>query len=150
MMAKARTGAVDKFGHSSGEELERASRRRRFAIVGALFALGMGAGAYGGWKLAETRADLTQPWSPTIRHIIAGLYLAAMIFGSIALDKHLDEVERQVQYKAAAVAGGAYAVVYPTWFLLWKGGFVAEPIHWVLFILFWVALASSTLYYRNR
>ncbi|WP_331041222.1 hypothetical protein [Allosphingosinicella sp.] len=141
---------VDDLGRGAGEEMERAQRRRRGVIVGTLFVLGTITGAYGGWTMAETDFDLSQPWSPTICLILAGIYLAAMLFGSIALSKQMDEVERQVHYKAAGVAGGTYAVVYPTWFLLWKGGFVPEPIHWALFILFWVALAASTLYYRFR
>ena len=137
-------------GRGAGEEMERAQRRRRRVIIGILFALGLVTGAYGGYRMAETDFDLAQPWSPTICLVLAAAYVAAMILGSIALDKHMDEVERQVHYKAAAVAGGVYAIVYPTWFLLWKGGFAGEPIHWALFILFWVALAASTVYYRYR
>lgn len=148
MMAKARNRAVGNRG--AGEEMERASRKKRSAIVGILFVLGLVTGAYGGYKMAVSDFDLSQPWSPTVCLVLAGLYVAAMIFGSIALEKHMDEVERQIHYKAAAAAGGVYAIVYPTWFLLWKGGFVAEPIHWALFVLFWVALATSTLYYRYR
>jgi len=130
--------------------MERASRRRRSVIIGTLFVLGLVTGAYGGWTLAASDFDLSQPWSPAVCLVLAGLYLAAMLFGSIALSRNMDEVERQVHYRAAGAAGGAYAVVYPTWFLLWKGGFVGEPVHWAFFILFWVVLAASTIYYRYR
>ena len=34
----------------------------------------------------------------------------------------MDEVERQRGYKAVSFAGAVLMVVYPTWFLLWKGG----------------------------
>jgi hypothetical protein len=33
---------------------------------------------------------------------------------------------------------------------MWKGGFVPEPIHWALFVAFWVALVGAALYYRFR
>ena len=62
----------------------------------------------------------------------------------------MDELERQNNYRAAAFAGTVYIVAYPVWFLLWKGGFVPEPIHWMLFGLFWAALCISYLYYRFR
>jgi hypothetical protein len=30
------------------------------------------------------------------------------------------------------------------------GGFVAEPVHWMLFVLFWLSLALAALWYRFR
>jgi len=147
---RMRGTAVADRGRGHGERMERTQSRRRKTIIGTLFVLGMISGAYVGYTVAEDGFDPSRQWSPTVCLVLAGTYLAAMIFGSIALSKHMDEVERQVQYKAAAAAGGLYAIVYPVWFLLWKGGFVAEPIHWALFLLFWVALAVSALYYRFR
>jgi len=133
-----------------GERLERSQSRRRKTIVWILFGLGLISGVYIGYTVAHDGFDFSRPWSPTACALMAVSYLAAMVFGSIALSKHVDEVERQVHYKAAAAAGSVYAIVYPVWFLLWKGGFVVEPIHWALFILFWMALALSSLYYRFR
>jgi hypothetical protein len=62
----------------------------------------------------------------------------------------MDEVERQRSYKAGSLAGATLIVVYPVWFLLWKGGFVVEPIHWVLFVLFWLGLAFGMIWYKYR
>ena len=50
----------------------------------------------------------------------------------------------------SALAGAGYMLAYPAWFLLWKGGVVAEPIHWVLFVGFWLLLAGGTIFYRFR
>ena len=150
MMGMTGTSPVAEQVRGHGEELERTQRRRRRVIIGTLFVLGMISGAYMGYTVAHDDFGFSAPWSPTACLILAAMYLAAMTFGSYALSKHMDEVERQVQYKAAAAAGALYATVYPLWFLLWKGGFVAEPIHWALFLLFWLALAASTIFYRFR
>jgi hypothetical protein len=81
---------------------------------------------------------------------LAGIYLIAVIGGGILLNTVMDEVERQRGYKAVSFAGTVLMVVYPTWFLLWRGSFVAEPVHWMLFLLFWLSLALATLWYRFR
>ena len=133
-------------GEGEGERRERAARRRTWAIKGGLFAAGLAAGAYiGGTHAAHGWAA---PWSPLAALLIAGTYLAAMVAGSILLARNIDELERHRQYKVAAAAAGGYALIYPLWFALWKGGFVPEPVHWILFLLFWVILAGAALRYR--
>ncbi|HYD38371.1 MAG TPA: hypothetical protein VEA60_12200, partial [Allosphingosinicella sp.] len=89
-------------------------------------------------------------WSPTFAALLAGLYLVAVVGGGVLMNGVMDEIERQRGYKAVSFAGAALMVVYPTWFLLWKGGFVAEPVHWMLFVLFWLSLALASLWYRFR
>jgi hypothetical protein len=133
-----------------GERVERAKRRRRLWLFAALFAAGFPCGVYLGYILAANDYDLAAPWNPTIALAITALFLLAMTVGSILLAKQIDEVERANQSKAAAVAGSVYVVLYPTWFFLWKGGFAPEPIHWALFIAFWLVLVGAALYYRFR
>jgi hypothetical protein len=133
-----------------GERRERGARRARFGIKAALFAVGLFTGLYVGGNFVGDGFDFSGPWSPTAAAAIAVVYLAAMAVGSLLMSRHMDELERDRGYKAAAAAGAAYVLVYPVWFALWKGGFVPEPVHWMLFLLFWVTLALAALFYRFR
>jgi hypothetical protein len=134
-----------------GERREAARQRRRWLVVGALFACGLITGIYmgrtDGAALVDGRAG---SWSPMAALALAALYLSAILGGSFVMNGIMDEVEKERGYKSAAFAGAALIIVYPTWFLLWKGGFVSEPIHWVLFLLFWLSLALASLWYRFR
>jgi hypothetical protein len=119
--------------------------------VVALGVAGFVPGLYLGWNdgaaLAGSRSGL---WPPALVAVLAGLYLVAVIGGGFLLRGVTDEVERQNAYKAASFAGMMLMLVYPIWFLLWRGGFVPEPIHWVLFVTFWLSLALASLWYRFR
>ena len=134
-----------------GERRDSARRRKRWLIIAAIAVLGGVPAYYAGYQdgaaLAQNR-PLT--WSPTLAAVLAGLYLVVMIGGSLLLHTVTDELERQRGYKAASLAGLILMLVYPTWFLLWRGGFVPEPVHWMLFVLFWLSLALASLYYRFR
>ena len=141
----------DSAPRGEGERHEAARRRKRRLIVSALAVAGFIPGLYLGYNdgaaLAESRPAV---WSPALSLGLVGLYLAAVIGGGVLLGKAADEVERLNGYKAASFAGMALMVVYPVWFLLWRGGFVPEPVHWMLFLLFWLSLALASLYYRFR
>lgn len=133
-----------------GERRERAARRVRYGIKGALFVTGLAVGVYVGKMLVGGDFDFAAPWPPAAAVAIAAIYLVAIVAGSLLISRSLDELERSRTYRAAAAAGNVYLVVYPIWFALWKGGFVPEPVHWALFILFWLSLALATLWYRFR
>ena len=134
-----------------GERREAARRRKRWLIVAALALVGVVPGFYMGYQdgaaMAQSRPSV---WSPTVAALLAGVYLVAVIGGGLLMSKVMDEVERQRGYKAVSFAGTVLMVIYPTWFLLWRGGFVPEPVHWMLFVLFWLSLALATLWYRFR
>lgn len=134
-----------------GERREAARRRKRWWIVAALAGVGFVPGLYIGFQQGAAAAQ-DQPliWSPTVAALLAGLYLVAVAGGGLLMNSVMDEIERQRGYKAVSFAGAALMVVYPTWFLLWKGGFVPEPVHWMLFVLFWLSLALASLWYRFR
>lgn len=133
-----------------GERAEAASRRKRIAILSALFAAGLFTGFYIGFTDASTLFDGKAKWSPGVSLALLATFLIAMIGGSFALKDHMDEVQRQTAYKAGSFAGAAYLIGYPAWFLLWKGDFVAEPHHAVLFVMFWLSLAGASIWYRFR
>lgn len=134
----------------AGELVASRIDRRMKMVKGLLFGIGLACGAYIGFYIGSNDLDFGTAWPPAIAAGIASLYVLAMLFGSIALSRLMDEVERVRSYKAAAFAGSVYLVVYPVWFLLWKGGFLIEPIHWALFAGFWACLAGAALYYRLR
>ena len=137
---------VDK---GEGEARERARLRKRHTIMAALLIPGFLIGVYVGKTDQGALIDGTGGalW-PALSIILSILYLAAICGGTFLLNSSVDEHEKYNSYKAVSSAGGVYIMVYPVWFLLWKGGFVLEPIHWVLFVGFWLALAVSSLYYR--
>lgn len=134
-----------------GERREAARRRKRWLIVAALALVGVVPGFYLGYQDGAAMAQ-SRPleWPPALAAGLAGVYLLAVFGGGFLMSKVMDEVERQRGYKAVSFAGAALMVVYPTWFLLWRGGFVTEPVHWMLFALFWLSLALATLWYRFR
>ena len=132
----------------SGEQIARRTARNRMIIFGMLFGVGLAAGIAAGNHAADNGFSGT--WPPAISIGTAIVYVIAIIAGSVALSRVTDEVERAQSYKAVALAGAGYMLAYPVWFLLWKGGVVAEPIHWVLFVGFWLLLAGGTIFYRFR
>jgi MFS family permease len=133
-----------------GERLNRKRERQARAIKATLFGIGMLSGAWIGYFLASNDFALDAPWPPAIAIGLAVLYVAAILIGSMLLHKHIDEVERMRTYKAVTLAGTAYMIAYPVWFLLWKASLVAEPVHWILFIAFWALLIGAAFYYRSR
>jgi hypothetical protein len=141
----------DSAPRGEGERRDSARRRKRWVIIVALAVAGFVPGLYLGYNdgaaLAESRPAV---WTPMLSLGLIALYLAAIIGGGFLLRSVTDEVERQNAAKAASFAGMALMVVYPVWFMLWKGGFVPEPVHWMLFILFWLSLALASLWYRFR
>ena len=134
-----------------GERREAARQRKRWLIVAGLFAIGVASGYSAGHYNVEPEAvPGAWAWSPAVALALAGIYLVASIGGTFLMNAVLDEVDRQRSYKAMNVAGTALIVVYPAWYMLWRGGLAVEPIHWALFALFGLSLALATLWYRFR
>jgi hypothetical protein len=134
-----------------GERREASRRRQRWLIVAGLALVGIVPGFYLGYQDGAAIAQ-SRPlaWPPALAAGLAGLYLLAVIGGGMLMNRVMDELERQRGYKAVSAAGTVLMIVYPTWFLLWRGGLVPEPVHWMLFVLFWASLALATLWYRFR
>ena len=77
-------------------------------------------------------------------------FLIAVVGGGVVLHRSTDEVERHGQYKAVALAAAVYMRLYPSWFMLWKGGHNPEPNHAIVFVVFRLSLACATVWYRLR
>ena len=146
MMAKA-NGFRDE---QSGEALERSRRRRKLFLLGVLVGGGFAAGFLSGFTQADKLFDPAQKWPPALGLGLAIAYLVAAIGGGLLYSRHTDEVERLGQYKAVTLGAGAYIIVYPVWLLLWKSGFVPEPMHFVLYILFMAVFLAASVFYRVR
>ena len=135
---------------ATGETLERARRRRKYWLLGVLVGVGFTAGFLSGFTQADGLFDPAQKWPPALGLGLAIAYLVAAVGGGILYSRHTDEFERASQYKAVTLGAGAYIVVYPVWLLLWKSGFVPEPMHFVLYLLFMVTILGASLFYRVR
>jgi len=133
-----------------GEALERARQRRKRGVLGALFMVGAIGGAIVGAREADRLFDLAQPWPPLLCLALAIGFLIAVAAGSVVLSREMDEVERLAKLKATRAGATVYLVGYPIWFLLWKGGFVPEPMHVALFAATIIALILASLFYRFR
>jgi MFS family permease len=149
MMVQARRPGVSELV-SEGERLERNRRRRKLLIIGALAMVGgVGGGIVGGHE-ADRLFDLAHPWPPTLCLILALLLLVAVGIGKFALRGQIDEVELLTKLKATHVGASLFLIGYPIWFLLWKGGFVPEPQHVVIYAVLLVVMLLASLFYKFR
>jgi hypothetical protein len=148
-MAQMRPSGVSESG-LSGEAIERGRRRRKLTILALIFLLAFPAGFLVGFTEAEELLISEDRWPPALALGLSFAYLGLVLGGALALSRQVDEVERMITYKAANVAAGAYAIIYPVWFLWWKGGFVAEPMHLALYAGFLIVFALASLFYRFR
>ena len=145
MMAKA-----SELQGASGETLERSRRRRKFWLLGILVVICFTAGFLSGFTQADRLFDPAHKWPPALGLGLAIAYLVAAVGGGILYSRHTDEFERATQYKAVTLGASAYIVVYPVWLLLWKSGFVPEPMHFIIYLLFMVTILAGSLFYRVR
>src|ERR1051325_5537066 len=114
MVKSVRAGVSDV--PSEGERIERARQRRKLAIlIGVALVGGVGGGIVGAQQ-GDNLFNLAAPWPPALCVALAIAYLVAVIAGSVALSRQVDEVERATKRKAAMVAAKAYGILYPIWF----------------------------------
>ena len=81
---------------------------------------------------------------------LAAALLVAVVIGKFALRGQLDEVEKLAKLKATNVGASLFLIGYPIWFLLWKGGFVPEPQHVVIYAVLLVVMLLASLFYKFR
>jgi len=85
-----------------------------------------------------------------LRAPAAAVTLLVLAIGSILFFRRIDEFERQDNLFASAVATNVVLIGYPVWFMLWKGGWVAEPEHSLVFAALFVAASVAYLYRKFR
>ena len=149
--AMARPERFGEMSRGEGERREAAARRKRMMLFGCLFAGGLATGFYVGFREAGAIFHGEDGlWSPALALGMIAFFLIAIAAGSWILNGVMDELERARTYKAASMGGTLFMLAYPVWFLLWKGGFVREPIHWVMYAFFVFALLGAMAWYRIR
>ena len=148
MMSKA--APMSDGPRGEGERADALRRRKRYAVIAVLFAAGLFSGFYVGKTDPQSLFNAEASWNPAVSLLLTAVFLLAVVGGGFALHGNTDEVERQGQYKAVSLAAAVYMLLYPSWFMLWKGGHVPEPNHGILFVVFWLSLACASLWYRFR
>ncbi|NNC46932.1 MAG: hypothetical protein HKO13_00670 [Sphingomonas sp.] len=134
----------------TGEERLKRKTRRKWAIMGVLFVIGLVVG-FTAARMEDIRGyDFAGPWPPEIALGILAAFLVTISIGSWLQHREMDDYERDINRKAAAFAAMVILVGYPVWFLLWKAGMVIEPVHWMIFIGGYIALYAGLLFYRYR
>ena len=148
---QAGTAAMTDLPSGEGERREAMMRRRRVLVIGTLAVAGFATGFYVGFGegLTAFRGAGTI-WTPTLAVAMILCFAVAVIGGTWILNGVMDELERERSYKAASFGSAVFLIGYPIWFLLWKGGFVAEPVHWLIYAIVVVAMLLATLWYRFR
>jgi hypothetical protein len=149
MMAETgTTGVSEPIG--TGEKVERRQKWRRTLILGLL----MAAGGITGFALATTQEDgagFHQGAIPARVAIgLAALWLVSVVGGSFWLKRHIDEIEQAAQIWGIAIAGTVVIVLYPVWYLLWRGQMIAEPNAHILFGTLYVVMIAAYLWKKFR
>ena len=75
-----------------------------------------------------------EPVPPLVAGIVIAAWLVLMPWITIAWYRTVDEHERETYVSGAMFALHAYAVVVPAWWLAWRGGFMSEPNHMLIYL----------------
>ena len=59
-------------------------------------------------------------------------------------------MERRDNLIAGTIAINFYAIFYPAWFFLWKGGLVREPDHEILFVATVIVMSAAYFWKKLR
>ena len=133
-----------------GENLHAAQRKRfwRNLAIGGLGAAPIGAGV--GWGVGRSKGDFDAFWNAAPDWLILSLLVVAMasiVYGSWRFYQAIDEVELQDNLWSSFAAYGAYALLFPAWWVLGKAGITGQPNDW---LIFFVALAVGMAAYLGR
>ena len=143
-----RAGVSDPIG--PGEALERGQKRRQALILYLL----MGAGAVIGYALVLAGDDgpgfHQSAISARVAIALAALWLVSVVGGSIWYQRQIDEIERAAQLWGMAAAGSFVLILYPVWYLLWRGQLIAEPNGHVMFAMLYVVMIGAYLWKKFR
>lgn len=140
-------GALMADPKGSGEQVEQQLSRRFWrtlalsslagAVVGVAMVLGTGNNIGG---------EMPAAWA-----IGAALvYALGILAASWYFYRFIDEVELRDNLIASTVSVYFYAIAYPVWYLLWKGGLTVEPIHEAIFMATIFVMAVAYLWKKFR
>ena len=148
MATSGRPGVSEPIG--PGEALERRERARRsfilyaLMIVGGVTGLGLSVGPEHGAGI------LTGAIAPWLALSLAALWLVSIIWGSIVYARHIDEIDRAAQIWGIATAGSTVLILYPAWYILWRGRLLPEPNAHIIFATLYVVMILAYLWKKFR
>jgi hypothetical protein len=132
-----------------GERLHAQRRRRFWAILGSLFAIGLVAGFFSGFAagfIDGNRGESTAGLK-TIGAVGVAALAAAVAYGSWRFFTSVDEVEVADNLWGSLIGFYAYAILFPAWWALAKIRLTAPPDQWVIY---GVAMLTATAAYAYR
>lgn len=127
-----------------GERAERAQRRRAAAIMLASL-LVAGVMIAGTAVFKQEHGHLAPTWA--VAFVL--LYVGALALCWRACHR-FDEVEIRHTVDSLAVGAGVYAIVYPAWYFLSRGGLIVEPDHKAVFVIVFAAVTIAYLWKKFR
>lgn len=134
-----------------GEAADRARKRRMFAGLATLFLMGLPVGFFAAMLEKDNDGGfLTGTLPPWFAVTAALVTIVAIVGGSIAMHRRIDELERRDNVIAGVMGANAVLALYPAWYILWRGGVVGEPRHEALFLLVFGVSALTYLYLKLR
>lgn len=130
------------------DDFSAAERRQRRKLTG-LIAIAIGLGVATALAFAGSDQD-AGTIAPAIAAAGAAVYVAMMTLGTWAMIRITDEVEVYNNVLGLAAGAGAVLLVYPSWWMLWRGGLVREPTHDAVFLLMFGAALIAYLWKKYR
>ena len=118
-----------------GERLHAKRRRQFWIILGWLFVLGAVGGFFTGFFAGFTDASggVVNPTLQALAGVGILVFAAAAAFGSWRFFVSVDEVEVADNLWASLIGFYAYAILFPTWWALWKARLADEPNQWAIY-----------------
>ncbi|MES2989559.1 MAG: hypothetical protein V4808_16815 [Pseudomonadota bacterium] len=129
-----------------GERAEKARQRRFSLIWGGFMVLGGMIGAL----LVALGPDRAGTIPAALAIAAAALFVIAIPLGSWYFLRDVDEVEQRTNMVASIWGLNAYVMLYPAWYILWKGQLVREPDHEILFITTMIVLSLVYFWKKAR
>ena len=81
------------------------------------------------------------------RRPVSGHSRRLLVFGA---KRHIDEIEQATQLWSVAAAGTVVILLYPIWYLLWRGQMIAEPNGHVMFAALCVVMIAAYMWKKFR
>jgi FtsH-binding integral membrane protein len=134
----------------SGEARDRANNRRRLWLFSGLALAGGIVGFTFAMFEAKNDVALGGTIPPAVAIALAVVTFVAMVWGTVAYKRRIDEVVLRDNIYAGAWGAFTIFVGYPVWFLLWKGGLLPEPSHMAMYAILYVVTCAVYLFRKYR
>lgn len=132
-----------------GERLHSERRKRFWRIMGGLLLLGFVTGMVGGFALRVSDAGTAgwPAWAPLAGTVGVVLVAIGVAYGSWRFFIDVDEVEVADNLWGSLFGFYFYAILFPSWWALYKLDQVREPNNWAIFIS---SMVAALLVYGYR